>query len=146
MGGGWYSCGMTKRSDVLTQRQEKLVRGIKENLSASKTKSMAQLAIEAGYSDGMSKQPSNILKSAAVQKRLQSLLATMDKAKRVHLAEMFNPDKVAAANVRDHAYVYDILIKNERLLSGESTENKAIAITINDALREKRENVPQKVA
>lgn len=132
---------MTKKRDTLTLKQQKLATGIMENLAGKSPAPFGAVAQKAGYTEGSTKNPALLLKSPALQKRLAVMLSTIAKAQQVHLAEMFNPDKIAAGNLRDHAYVYDILVKNERLMSGQSTENKAISIIVSESIADK--NAPE---
>lgn len=136
-----YGRGMTKKKDTLTMKQEKLVDGISENLAGKTNRTFQDIAESAGYTKESASNGKELLKSPAVQKRLSILLAGMDKARVRHLAELTNEDKIAGTSIRDHAYVMDILIKNQRLLSGESTTNSAIAITISESIAEKNNQV-----
>ena len=125
---------MPKKRDTLTLKQTKLLKGIAENLNGKNNLPLTQIGKNAGYSSETVKNPDNMLKAPAVQKRLSLLLADMDKAKSMHLAQLMRDDKVDSASLRDNAYVMDILIKNSQLLSGKSTSNSAIMIQISETI------------
>jgi hypothetical protein len=125
---------MPKKRDTLTLKQQRLVKGITENLGGKNTKPFREIAQEAGYSKDSSDNPQMILKSEAIKKRLSLVLANMEKAKSMHLAQLMRDDKVDNASLRDNAYVYDILVKNSQLLSGKSTSNSAIMIQISETI------------
>lgn len=131
---------MTKYSNALTPKQKKLVEAITVNDSIGgngQTKTMKALALEAGYSESMSTQPNRILKSPAIQKRLQRFLDGMESARLLHLAELNRPEKIRKTQARDNAYIMDILIKNGQLLSGRSTDNRAILVQISESIANK---------
>lgn len=132
---------MTKKRDTLTLKQQKLVAGIRDNLSGKSPAPFSEVAEKAGYKPASARNAQLLLKSPAVQKRLSSMLAMLDGAARLHLAELYKPEKLEKASARDNAYIYDIIIKNERLLSGQSTENKAISIIVSESIADK--NAPE---
>lgn len=122
---------------TLTAKQERVIKGIVENRSAKKPKPLKAIMLEAGYSEASAIKPSQSLKSPLVQERLQAFLATMDTARRLHLKELLKKEKVEGVDARDNAYIMDILVKNERLLTGQSTNNTAIHITISESIADK---------
>ncbi len=128
---------MTKKRDTLTLKQKKLVAGISDNLSGKNSLPFTEIAQKAGYTKESSRNPNEILKSKALKKELSIVLASIDRAKALHLAQLERPEKVENISARDNAYITDILIKNQRLLTGESTENKAISIVISESLASK---------
>lgn len=130
---------MTKKRDTLTLKQQRLVKGLTESIGGKNTKAFGEIAREAGYSKDSSENPQMILKSKAVKQSLSLLLANMDKAKAMHLAQLQRPDKVENASARDNAYIMDILVKNSQLLSGKSTSNSAIMIQISETIAGKNE-------
>ncbi len=130
----WYNGCMPKHRDSLTLKQTKLLKGLSENLAGKSNAPFTEIAQKAGYTEESSTNPRALLKSPAVQKRLSLLLASMEKAKSMHLAQLMRDDKVENASVRDNAYVMDILIKNSQLLSGKSTSNSAIMIQISETI------------
>ena len=135
----WYNWDMPKKRDTLTLKQTKLVQGIAENLAGKNTSTFKDIALKAGYSEESATNGKELTKSPAVQKRLSLLLANMDKAKAMHLAQLQRPDKVENASARDNAYIMDILVKNSQLLSGKSTSNSAIMIQISETIAGKNE-------
>lgn len=137
---------MTKRVNTLTPKQAKIIKAISENVGKGSGKSLRQMAEESGYTPTMARNPHQILKAKAVQNRLASFINTLEEASRGHLLELLKPEKMAGANGRDNAYILDILVKNKRLLSGESTNNQAIAITISESLAERHAENEQKPA
>lgn len=134
---------MPKHRDSLTLKQTKLVKGIADNLNGKNNLPLREIGLKAGYTKQTASNPPNMLKSPAVQKQLSIVLASIDRAKALHLAQLERPEKVENISARDNAYITDILIKNQRLLTGESTENKAISIVISESLASKYDENPQ---
>jgi len=130
---------MPKKRDTLTLKQTKLLKGISENLAGKSNAPFREIAEKAGYTRESASNPKELLKSPAVKKRLDLLLANMEIAKSMHLSQLMRDDKVDSASLRDNAYVYDILVKNSQLLSGKSTSNSAIMIQISETIAGKNE-------
>ena len=135
---------MPKKRDTLTIKQQKLVNGLTETYKGKNSDTFTDIALKAGYTKDSAQNPPQLLKSTAVQKRLSLFLASMEKARQLHLSELQKPEKVENVSARDNAYIMDILVKNERLMTGQSTENKAIAITISESLADKYDENPHK--
>jgi hypothetical protein len=133
---------MPKHRDSLTLKQQKLVKGISENLAGKNNAPFTEIAQKAGYTEESSTNPRALLKSPALQKELSIVLASINKAKSLHLAQLQRPEKVENVSARDNAYIMDILVKNERLMTGQSTENKAVSIQISESLVNKYDEKP----
>lgn len=105
-----------------TQRQQKLIKLIVENLGAQgNTKSMQKLMLSAGYSEAQSKNPYQILESETMQEELSGFLDQIDKKRKLavkHITEV----KLKKSSARDLSSINETLTKTHQLLKGEPTE------------------------
>jgi len=111
----------------LTPKQEKLVRGLIENLeNKENTKSLGKVMEEAGYSRGSIKNPQIIIESPLIQDKLKKFIDKLEE-KRDLTINAITPEKIKETNARDLASMADIFIKNTQLLGGNATERIIIS-------------------
>jgi len=116
-----------------TPKQQKFISLLLENMGKQrKTKTLGGIAKEAGYSNAMASNPHLILQSRTIRKELKEFINKL-REKRDMALDGLTKEKIEKASARDIAGTLDILIKNQQLLGGNTTEH----ITITE--EEKRE-------
>jgi|TARA_Y100000310_G_scaffold341781_1_gene442067 hypothetical protein len=86
------------------------------------TLTLGEIALKAGYSESMAKNPQLIMNSETVKEGIASYVKTVDDKRRMairHITER----KLQKAPAKECAYVTDVLTKQHQLLSGGATEN-----------------------
>ncbi len=113
---------------IAVNRAELLADRVAENARNGTHFSIGKVMKEVGYSDGTTLNPSKITVGDAYKRRLelqnQRTAKEMAKVRKQALKLML--EKADEAKYRDLAYSADIMTKNERLLTGQSTENNAV--------------------
>lgn len=110
-----------------TQKQLKLLELLKINIAKTgKRKTLGALVLEAGYSETMSKQPSNIMKSETIKQGMKDYLNSLDDKRKQSLYHITDK-KLKQSKARDLAYINDVLTKNHQLLGGGATERVEIS-------------------
>ena len=126
---------------TLTPKQQKLITLISENLGKTgDTKTLGKMILEAGYSKSMSESPQQILKSHTMRYIMQEFMDELRHKAQMSLSAI-TPKKLKDASARDNAAIVDTLTKNAELLSGHSTERRAINIEISEAVARKNMQV-----
>jgi hypothetical protein len=115
-----------KNGKSLTQRQQKLVQLISENLGGTGgTKTLYEMMLAAGYEETTARQQSSIL--VGIRDELQPFVDAMTKHRENVLTEMVK--KLPKAKYRELTDALDKLTKNIQLLSGGKTANDELKIT-----------------
>lgn len=112
---------------------------IANRLEKNKTKTKRQIVREAGYTESTAIQSTRIINSEAVQAELQRRTAETIQRMEYNRGLMIQaiPGKVKRAPFNHLVNGVDIFTKNIQLLSGKSTENKAIHIEISEHVANK---------
>lgn len=110
-----------KVNTSLTIKQQKMLNGILANLGSEQTKSLGQIAKEAGYTPAMQKNPKEILKSPALQYELNKYIEKL-REKSQKALNAINDKKLAVSTAKDLTYITTTLSKHEQLLSGNPTD------------------------
>lgn len=109
-----------------TAKQQKLLDLIYENLGVSgKTKSWYELLKEAGYSDGVAKNPRFILESEFISSHTDDFVKKLAE-KRDQAIKKLTDEKLDEATASDLATIVEKMNKNHQLLSGNETERHGV--------------------
>lgn len=110
---------------VPLKRAEILADKLTENLASAHPDPLYKVIMASGFSESMAKKPAMATKSEVFRRRLelnaQKAAKIMSKRRAEALQLML--EKQGEAKYRDLAYGVDIMTKNERLISGQATEN-----------------------
>jgi len=111
-----------------TPRQEKFIKLLLENLGTPRnTKSLGELALEAGYSEAMAKNPQMILESEHVKKATSDWAKMLDDKRRMAITYI-TEKKLEKSKAKDLAEIVDKLNKNYQLATGGETEREVVEI------------------
>lgn len=114
-----------------TEKQRRLILGIKDNLKARHPKSKHTLLKEAGYTEPTQKQPSRILSSPVIKDALEEELALIRKIKKRALQHI-TEKKLKETRASDLAHIGERMEKME-VLVGVRKQQKAggeIAVSV----------------
>ncbi len=104
---------------INTEKQKKFIKLLTENIGNKQTKSLKQLMLDAGYSESVALQQTQVLNS--VKDKVKPLVGKLEKERDNILEAMAK--KREGAGYSDLVRGLDITIKNIQLLGGEATEN-----------------------
>ena len=114
--------------EMPTLKGEMLADRLLDNTRAGKAETMKSAMMAVGYAEATTIAPTRITSTQAFQKRMalnkKFTLLALEKRKREALKRM--KETVGKASYRDVTDAVDKMIKNERLISGESTDNVAV--------------------
>lgn len=113
---------------MATPKQQKFIKLLSENLGNGNTKTLGQIALEAGYSESMSESPHQILQTLAVKEGMSSVVDDLAQLRQRALDELKARD-LSEERYADVVKGLDTLTKNHQLLTGGSTENNDINIS-----------------
>lgn len=112
----------------LTIKQRNFLDILSENIGnkGKDVKSLYEMMLEAGYSESMAKQQSNVLKSDGVSSALNKIVGRLEKAREEALNRL--EDTIDRADYKDLINSIDKLTKNIELLSGRDTSRPDLGL------------------
>lgn len=97
------------------------------NLLANPGKSKKQVLKEAGYSDGMAKNPQDVIESVGYKEAAKPFVEQMEE-ERQRLIDSMKTKSLDEVGYRDHVASVDTFTKNIQLLSGRATERAEVRL------------------
>lgn len=121
-----------------TPKQQKLIDGLIANAKdPKKTKTLKQIALEAGYSENSAKMPSVLINGAAVRSKTEQFVEHLERLRYKAIQQIGK--KIEDAPVNHLTDLMDKSTKNIQLLSGRATQNVAIQINISEKIAQKNQ-------
>ncbi len=137
---------MKKKKIILTSRRKKLLLIMKKNSAnigkeggKGKVKPLEKMIKEAGFSDSVSRQQSEVMKPLREAGLLDGFIDELDEKIKI-CANAMDKKRIGKQSPYTNALTMDILVKNRQLLTGKSTGIVGVDLTneqikkINDRL------------
>jgi hypothetical protein len=106
----------------MTPKQQAITKLISENIcKVGERKSLGEMALEAGYSESMSKTPAKILSSKQIEPIIEEQLRKVDQVRDNALDEI-SPKKLKKTPALQLAYISGEMLKERQILTGGITE------------------------
>lgn len=121
-----------------TPKQQKLIDGLIANAKdPKKTKTLKQIALDAGYSPKTAENAHILTKSATVLSKTEQFVEHLERLRYRAIQQIGK--KIEDAPVNHLTDLMDKSTKNIQLLSGRATQNVAIQINISEKIAQKNQ-------